>query len=151
MDTYVYFITGGGLTKIGVSIEVESRMKNLQAGSPVPLTLVGTIRGSWRTEKLIHHLYKEYRVHGEWFNFEATPEFVAGVAEWVEAARSRAEESKLRDELVVRANRQKRFARRKHDAILQEKPPKGLTTKERRSWKDDRDRRAEEALAEVRK
>ena len=63
----VYFIEGAGMVKIGLSENPESRLMDLRNHSPVPLTLVGAIRGSADLEQLLHGRFRELRSHGEWF------------------------------------------------------------------------------------
>lgn len=63
----VYFIRGGGLVKIGYSECPTSRMADLQAGSPIKLELLGTIRGQRGTEEALHKKFSHLRKHGEWF------------------------------------------------------------------------------------
>jgi len=66
---FVYFIQGidGGLIKIGSTSDVKSRLKTLQAGSPVLLRVLGSIEGSLTGELGLHKRLAAYRTHGEWF------------------------------------------------------------------------------------
>lgn len=63
----VYFIEGGGLIKIGVAFMPEWRMEQLQAMSPVPLTLLAIAPGGYELETKLHLKFAKSRVHGEWF------------------------------------------------------------------------------------
>jgi hypothetical protein len=65
----VYFIQGidGGLIKIGSASNVNSRLKSLQAGSPVLLRVLGSVEGSLTGELGLHKRLAAYRAHGEWF------------------------------------------------------------------------------------
>lgn len=79
----VYFIQGadGGPIKIGfTNWAIEDRLKALQTGSPVRLTVLAMIPGDKATEKKLHHKFRKLRVLGEWFkdherirNFIANP------------------------------------------------------------------------------
>ena len=66
-DTYVYFIQAGPYIKVGTAKDVLSRLDQLKAGSPFPLTLLGAIPGNRRREIQIHERFKHLRTHGEWF------------------------------------------------------------------------------------
>lgn len=58
-----------GLIKIGVTIDINDRLKTLQVGSPDQLELVGAIaspRAHW-LEIDLHIRFQEARSHGEWF------------------------------------------------------------------------------------
>lgn len=69
----VYFAQDGdgGPIKIGVSGQVEERMRSLQRATPRPLRLLATIPGSHRDERDLHKRFAELRIHGEWFKAEA--------------------------------------------------------------------------------
>lgn len=67
----VYFIqpVDGGLVKIGVSNSPESRLSNLQCGSPVELRIVKTIPDVPRSlERKLHEKFAQHRRRGEWFD-----------------------------------------------------------------------------------
>lgn len=66
----VYFIEGGGLLKIGYTVDPVYRMRNLVAMSPVPLNKIAEIPGTPDDEKALHKQFAEYRAHGEWFRIE---------------------------------------------------------------------------------
>lgn len=62
-----YFIGGEhGAIKIGRSVNVDVRLKDIQACSPIPVSVLATRKGSSR-EKLYHRLFAAHRLHGEWF------------------------------------------------------------------------------------
>jgi len=65
----IYFIKSeSGHVKIGYSDNnVEGRLINLQCACPFKLTLLKTIRGGSKQEKLIHKEFKEFKFRGEWF------------------------------------------------------------------------------------
>lgn len=65
---HLYFITDGKWTKIGRSEDVYNRIKQLQTGNPLELTIkiVHNKMGKW--ESLVHMKAKNLCVHrGEWF------------------------------------------------------------------------------------
>lgn len=78
----VYFIqpVGGGLIKIGVATNPDSRLLGLQTGCPVELRLIGVIAGAGQaTETELHQRFASTRVRGEWF--EPTAELLTLISE----------------------------------------------------------------------
>ncbi len=65
----VYFIQpiNGGPIKIGWSSDVKRRLAALNSAHPYELTILGTIRGSVRDERRLHHRFSSGRLQGEWF------------------------------------------------------------------------------------
>lgn len=66
----IYFIKAdNGLTKIGLTKNVEERFKRLQAVSPCILTLLFTLDSddAYTLEQEFHSKYSNLRKHGEWF------------------------------------------------------------------------------------
>jgi hypothetical protein len=80
---YVYFIQGETTKriKIGIAWNPKQRIIELQAGSPDRLSLLLTLRtvNSADDERHLHHQFKDFRLHGEWF--EAAPEILQFVTE----------------------------------------------------------------------
>jgi hypothetical protein len=68
----VYFLAGAGLIKIGVSTNVQSRVRSIRNASPVSIDLLGTVPGGTLGESFLHVSFAHLRRHGEWF--EDTPE-----------------------------------------------------------------------------
>ena len=69
----VYLIECNGLYKIGISADVNKRVKGLQTGSPHLVTCVAyytTAQPAITVEKKLHKLFDKYRMIGEWFDFE---------------------------------------------------------------------------------
>ncbi|WP_066781902.1 GIY-YIG nuclease family protein [Sphingomonas sp. CCH5-D11] len=76
--TICYFIGGDdGPVKIGFSAKPESRLRDLQVGSPYPLKVLATIGSGARMEALYHREFASSRLHGEWF--ERTPALLAEI------------------------------------------------------------------------
>lgn len=74
---FVYFIQCGenGPIKIGIAVNVWSRLAALQCGNPVELKVlyylrVASVTEAYRIEALLHKRYNHRRVSGEWFNVE---------------------------------------------------------------------------------
>jgi len=64
----LYFVQVGGFIKIGVSLDMERRLKHLRAGCPYAVTLLGVIENSSREEEAeLHERFNEDRLHNEWF------------------------------------------------------------------------------------
>lgn len=57
--------------KIGWAKDPEQRIRELQTGSPVPLEIIGVIRGgTLETENELHVAFGQHRLHGEWFDID---------------------------------------------------------------------------------
>jgi hypothetical protein len=65
----VYFIQAlpGGNIKIGTTADLEARFRNIQADSPVKLTILATMPGARAVERRLHTRFAHLREHGEWF------------------------------------------------------------------------------------
>jgi hypothetical protein len=70
MKGFVYAIEAVTLRsiKIGYSNDVESRLRNLQVGSPDKLEIIAAWPGIPDDEYRIHKFLKAWRKHGEWFD-----------------------------------------------------------------------------------
>lgn len=71
-EPVVYFIQAGGLrgpVKIGFSRvdQLRRRLKDLQCGNHLPLSILGTVSGDQALEGQLHMLFENQRAHGEWF------------------------------------------------------------------------------------
>ena len=76
----VYFVLARsvGRVKIGFTVSMELRLRELQMGSPVELELLCEVRGCLQLESTILAIFDSYRCHGEWF--EATPSLMEFIA-----------------------------------------------------------------------
>jgi hypothetical protein len=87
---YVYAIreVDGGRIKIGISKDPERRLKQLQTGSSSELELVAMreATGGFADEKEIHRLNESVRIHGEWFESNASLNGPMGEMKLVEVA-----------------------------------------------------------------
>lgn len=74
---YVYAISDGENIKIGMSSNVESRLKNLQTSNSKELLVVWkyyvgkSSKDAAKIEKMLHRACKEYSIRGEWFEMKA--------------------------------------------------------------------------------
>lgn len=69
VNRFVYFIQADtGLIKIGVASNVKKRLGQLRGASPVPLTLLLAVPAGAIFEYNMHHKFRQFRVHGEWFS-----------------------------------------------------------------------------------
>ena len=67
---HVYFVQAGenGPVKVGVAVDVERRMGELQCANFLPLTLLKTIKGTADHEFRIHCRLLNFCIRGEWFH-----------------------------------------------------------------------------------
>jgi len=66
----IYFIRSyNEYIKIGTSINVDDRLKDLQTASPKNLKVQAVLEGSYTTESGLHELFEKSRVRGEWFKY----------------------------------------------------------------------------------
>jgi len=74
LPSYVYVIgtPGSSKVKIGVSSNIDVRIRALQASSPAPLVVLWCARATRTVEQLLHQQFQRCRVHGEWFDFGGT-------------------------------------------------------------------------------
>ena len=66
---YSFYNPDSGLTKIGVSSDIDKRKRSLEYSSGSDLTLLYAVRCHEYLflERLLHSYYSEYRKNGEWF------------------------------------------------------------------------------------
>lgn len=76
-EGHVYVIECGGYYKIGFSRNPANRARQLQAGCPFRLHLVGCVSAPMTAETQLHNTYADKRIHGEWF--QLTPEDVGDI------------------------------------------------------------------------
>lgn len=67
---HIYFIEAGdgGPIKIGVTKDIDKRIKQLQPGTTAPLRLLASIPGSHADERTLHRYFAVERRNGEWFS-----------------------------------------------------------------------------------
>lgn len=53
--------------KIGVCINLKSRLSGIQIGCPVPLIIFHTEEGGQSVEKKLHEYFRLSHIRGEWF------------------------------------------------------------------------------------
>lgn len=68
----VYFVqgAGGGPVKIGVTSDLDKRLKSLQTGHPELLVVLKWVPGDASIEALLHARFGHLRLAGEWFRHE---------------------------------------------------------------------------------
>ena len=70
MSVYFYYLPISGLVKIGVSEDVEQRIKTLSTGCPEVGEVIRVIDDfGFKAEKWLHNHFKSLHVKGEWFKF----------------------------------------------------------------------------------
>ena len=65
--SFVYFIQGENLVKIGASDNPPERLSEIQKYSPVKLKLLGITDGGVSLEKRLHKQLAKHKSHSEWF------------------------------------------------------------------------------------
>jgi len=65
----LYFAICGDVVKIGVSNNPDYRIKSLETGSPLELTLLASIPNKGDKENYCHSKLKHLHLHGEWFRY----------------------------------------------------------------------------------
>ena len=79
---YIYFLDDhNGHIKIGITDNIERRMKQLQTGNALELSLVHYIRvnsmhDAFELEALLHHALNNYKVKNEWYEKYAVMKFL---------------------------------------------------------------------------
>jgi len=79
---FVYLLQAGPYYKIGVSAQVDERIKQLSTLPPFDLELLHTIYSvdMYDLEKDLHGLYADKRKNGEWFELEPSDvEYIKGL------------------------------------------------------------------------
>jgi hypothetical protein len=73
----VYFIgvEPDGPIKIGIALDVQTRLGTLQVGIPMPLKVLATCEGGRAKEKEYHARFEHAHIRGEWF--ERVPDLLA--------------------------------------------------------------------------
>lgn len=68
-DNFVYLVHASGHWKIGVSQNVEQRLREIQTGCPYRVEIVKFWKSenATKVEKALHHRFAEHRMEGEWF------------------------------------------------------------------------------------
>lgn len=85
---WVYVIGAPGLphVKIGTSTDPKARLRQLQPGSPFPLSILWSVPGGITLERHLHDRLTAYRAHGEWFDITPLGDPVSVVQRMVRAA-----------------------------------------------------------------
>jgi hypothetical protein len=73
-DGYVYLLRSHKLHKIGISRDVEQRLRTIRTMSPSLVFLLHRIptNDMRRSEQFLHDLFARRREHGEWFRLNPT-------------------------------------------------------------------------------
>ena len=67
---YLYVIRCGDYFKIGVSSNVQRRLKDMESACPYPLELCLVVPNEEGLEEFYHDFYREQHHRGEWFKGE---------------------------------------------------------------------------------
>lgn len=71
VSVYMFLDDARGVVKIGIATDVRRRLGQVQVGYPWKLGIVRVIDGDRRTERWMHRKYKDRRLNGEWFEWQA--------------------------------------------------------------------------------
>lgn len=75
----VYFVKAGESIKIGFSVDVRRRVKNMQTAASETMTLLLVLPGTLADEKSMHDRFGHLRINGEWF--KSGPDLVQFIRE----------------------------------------------------------------------
>ncbi|MFO0801428.1 MAG: GIY-YIG nuclease family protein [Gemmataceae bacterium] len=82
----VYFIEAVGTNKVKIGFTdgpVESRLRQLQTGCPVPLAVRAVVEGDQKAEGRFHRRFAHLKQEGEWFELGPDLARFMDLAEWV--------------------------------------------------------------------
>lgn len=70
IPSQLYILSCGDLIKIGVTNDIEQRIRTLQTGNPLPIILehIETKNHPYKIESYLHRIFAQYRIRGEWFS-----------------------------------------------------------------------------------
>jgi hypothetical protein len=77
---YLYIIRAGFHLKIGRAVNVWTRLRELQTGSPDKYELLAAVPSHAAIEPLIHLKFKHHHIQGEWFEMG---EDILSFAKWL--------------------------------------------------------------------
>jgi len=89
--TYFIATSGAPYFKVGIALEPEKRLGEIQVGCPLLCVLVASVPGDH--EDYLHHELRAHHVRGEWFKFTHAARkrldeiaFLAGLSDAIDAA-----------------------------------------------------------------
>lgn len=65
----IYFIGNEEYVKIGIANNPKKRLRALQGANHTYLHIIYTMPGNETLERLLHIIFKDYRIRGEWFTY----------------------------------------------------------------------------------
>nr|WP_181407824.1 GIY-YIG nuclease family protein [Streptomyces coelicolor] len=80
---YLLGAEGLDLVKIGTTTDVERRVRTMQTGLPLTLSVLWTCEGGRALEGALHQEFREHNRRGEWFDLTSLGDPVAVVSETV--------------------------------------------------------------------
>lgn len=68
-STHLYVLQCNNMLKIGVTNDIDKRIKNLQTGNaePIELLYLEERKNPTKAEKFLHNYFQKNRKKGEWF------------------------------------------------------------------------------------
>ena len=97
-NEYIYFIKSENFVKIGYTLNIETRLQNLQGSNPHKLKLIYSIETDHALEILLHKYYQKNNKHhrNEWFIYDVFTERVINVLKIYEKQLNKAKKLKNR-------------------------------------------------------
>lgn len=73
-DGFVYLLESGGVYKIGVTKNLNRRVKQISPKMPYPVNLIHSIKTNdrYKLEGWLHNIFRSKRLEGEWFQLSET-------------------------------------------------------------------------------
>lgn len=93
MNGYIYLFECGGKYKVGISRNVERRVKDLDK-RPFKVNLIAKVHSdiAYKVEQEVHNRLKRYKIEGEWYDFPIVPS-----KDWFESFVRRVEDDTRRN------------------------------------------------------
>jgi hypothetical protein len=67
----IYVLKSDGFYKIGTSVDIDKRIKELQTGNPHTIECIFSrqVPEAYKVEQSLHASFEKHRIIGEWFKF----------------------------------------------------------------------------------
>jgi hypothetical protein len=78
LPNLTYLIRCGDFVKIGITSDIEGRLRALESCNPHTLTVIALLRGGRALERALHKRFAEQRHRDEWFREEGE------LADWID-------------------------------------------------------------------
>lgn len=68
-NNQIYFIGNDEYVKIGIANNPKKRLEALQTANHTHLRIIYTMPGNETLERLLHMIFRDYKIRGEWFTY----------------------------------------------------------------------------------